>query len=343
MSLLKKLAQLMLSPFPSVIKVPMYRLMGARIAHGAGIAPLVVFVADEIDMGPHAKIKPLSIIYSPCRLTMGAYSVIGNLSVIHGPSAFSLGPRSYVSAGGMIDLYRDVSIGEFTALGPRCTLMTHGVFWPSTWGLARKIGGITIGDLSWAANNCTITADVKIGSRVLVMAGSVVSRDILEPSMVIDVPRNRTVLPYHRVQKSVSARFLREHVAEVTRACYDEVLRLRSWTLDDSDSLLTLRKGRRVIRIALVGSSPAGAKADWLFGFGLDDDLLSGSRGVVALDFLRLLHTPKPDRVLKVWLEYFRHMWGIRFADFRYRMLFSVAPPKLEPEDEHRADDSPGG
>ena len=101
----------------------------------------------------------------------------------------------------MIDLYRDVTIGEFTAFGPRCTLMTHGVFWPSTWGLARKIGGISVGDLSWVANNCTITADVKIGSRVLVMAGSVVSRDIEEPSLVIDVPRNRTVLPHYRVQK----------------------------------------------------------------------------------------------------------------------------------------------
>ncbi len=330
MSTLKKLVQLMLAPLPSAIKVPIYRLMGARIAEGASIAPLVVLVADEIDMGPHAKVKPLSIIYSPRRLTMGAYSVIGNLSVIHGPSAFSLGPRSYVSAAGMIDLYCDVSIGEFTALGPRCTLMTHGVFWPSTWGLARKIGGITIGDLSWAANNCTITADVKIGSRVLVMAGSVVVKDILEPSMVIDVPRNRTVLPYHRVQKSVSAGFLRQHIREVTLACFEEVMKPRNWKLEESESRLTLRKGNRTIRIALAGSSPSDTAADWLFGFDLGDDLLSSGRGIVALDFLRLLHTPKPNRTLKAWLEYFRHMWGIRFADFRYRALFKVMPPVLE-------------
>lgn len=68
MLLLKKLVQLLISPLPSAIKVPIHRLPGASFAEGAGFAPLVVFVADEIDLGPHAQIKPLSIIYRPRRL-----------------------------------------------------------------------------------------------------------------------------------------------------------------------------------------------------------------------------------------------------------------------------------
>ena len=69
--LVKKLLQLFLTPLPSCMKVPIYRMLGAKIASGATIAPMTVCVADQIEMGPRAKIKPLSIIYSPCRLELG--------------------------------------------------------------------------------------------------------------------------------------------------------------------------------------------------------------------------------------------------------------------------------
>jgi acetyltransferase-like isoleucine patch superfamily enzyme len=336
--LLKKMVQFMLTPLPSCLKKPIYRLLGAKIGPGATIAPLTICVSDRIELGPHAKIKPLSIIYSPRELCVGAYAVIGNLSVIHGPGAFRLGPRSYISAGGMIDLYRDVVVGEFTAFGPRCTLMTHGLFWPASWGLARKIGGISVGDLSWVANNCTITADVKIGSRVMVMAGSVVTKDIDGPGMVSDVPRNRTVLPYHRVQKTVTEAQLRKLIDEVSLAGFDEVLRPAGWSLERRENLWEMRKRGRLIRIRFfenVENRPNAPDADWFFGFNYDDRTLSGEHGAAVLDFLRLLHTPRPERMLKRWLEYFRHMWGIRFADYRYRGCFNVMPPRLPPASEN--------
>jgi len=89
--MLRTLAQLLLTPLPSCCKVPLYRLLGARTRFAAHIGAFTVLAADAIELGPEARIKPLTLIFGLKRLHMGAYAGISNLCVINGSATFSHG------------------------------------------------------------------------------------------------------------------------------------------------------------------------------------------------------------------------------------------------------------
>lgn len=337
---MKRLVQVLLTPLPSCLKVPLYRLLGARIHRTARIAAFSVLVADEIELGPHAQIKPLTVILGPERVSMGAYSGISNLCVIHGGSALSLGPRSYIAAGCMVDLHAPIRLGEYSALGPRCVAMTHAIFWPPTWGLPHRIAPISIGDLVWVASNCTISAGVEIGSRCFIMANSAVSKSVPEGGMIYDVGPRRTAFPFHLMQKAVTESALRRQILDMAESYHKDRLQGRGYTLTTEGDRYILGNGRQTITIRFFDrpTRPGRRANEWWFGYDYEDELLAAPSGPAVLDFRRLLHSPSATSGMRDAVRYFKSTWGLWFADARYRDRFSLQPPELNRDGREQED-----
>ena len=330
MRAMRFLLQFLATPLPWCIKRWVYRLSGCQFGAGAKIAPLTVVIADNIELGPHAQIKPLTIICGLKRLSMGAYAGIGNLCIINGKNSLTIGPRSYIGPGCMIDVKQDVRIGEYSGVGPRCTLMTHGVFWPFTWGLPHKSGAIDIGDLVWINFNCKIGPGIRIADRSLVLTGSVISSSVLKPAIVADSGLKRDRHPIELVHKQPSREELIEQLRQMVTGLHHDVLADDGFELhvQDGGFLLEHPKGAIYIHLHDRDEDAPQAKQHWLFGFDVDDETLSGQTGVACLDFLHFLHSPAPDRRLRRATRYFQSEWGLRFADVRYRDCFRLAPPQ---------------
>ncbi|WP_445737897.1 acetyltransferase [Mariniflexile sp.] len=106
---------------------------------------------------------------------IGSYDVeIGVGSNILSNSVFS---NSIKIGKGCIVYYNsiithDCQIGDFVEISPSVTLL----------------GRSTIGDFSQVGSNATILPDLKIGKNVIIGAGSVVTKNIPDNSMVVGVP-----------------------------------------------------------------------------------------------------------------------------------------------------------
>ncbi len=99
--------------------------------------------------------------------------------------------------------YEKVFIGDNVWLGPNVSILTvshpmahkdrriayyHDSFEPQKRGNKEYIAPITIGDDVWIAAGAIICPGVKIGNRVVIGAGSVVTRDIPEGVFACGVP-----------------------------------------------------------------------------------------------------------------------------------------------------------
>ena len=330
--MLKRFIQLFLTPLPSRLKVPIYRMLGARIDKRARIAPFVVLVADSITLGPCARIRPLTLINGCESLTMGAYASISNLCVINGPASLTLKPRAFVGPGCMVDLHAPVTVGEYSGVGPRCTLMTHSTFWPSTWGCTCKVAPIVIGDMVWLGFGCHLGAGVNICDRVAILPNTTVLRDVRKTGMVHDNGLTRKTFPFAPVQHRISGQWLREHVRELVGAYYRDCLQKKGYEILEETGRFVLRRNAKqiIIHVEAIGESPDTTASHWLLGFDVSERILSETTNIEVLDMLQLLHSSRPTKDLRYMLDYFRSTWGLRFADARDRHHFSLHPPLPE-------------
>lgn len=99
----------------------------------------------------------------------------------------------HIGAGCILDLEGHVYIGERSTLSPRVIILTHqdpgsshmskllSIYKPST-------GKVYIGSDCWIGANTTIISEVCLGNCVVVGAGSVVTRNFNESSMIAGTP-----------------------------------------------------------------------------------------------------------------------------------------------------------
>ena len=100
-----------------------------------------------------------------------------------------------IGAHSFIGLYTyvngDVTIGEGVAIGPHCSLSAgNHVFSPEhkDFRHAHEFGPIVIGDGSWLAAGCMVTAGVTVGKCNLVCANTVVTKDTPDYAIVAGTP-----------------------------------------------------------------------------------------------------------------------------------------------------------
>ncbi|WP_229566220.1 acyltransferase [Kocuria rhizophila] len=142
-----------------------------------------------VELSPSAQIDATCTLIAP---TSGARIVVGdNVKVFR--NGEWLGP---ITVGDRVFINRDsyirpnVTIGDDVSLGPFVKLIsdTHE---PGT--RTRRTGSpikhpIVIGEGTWIGANATVLGGVRVGRAVVVMAGSVVTRDVPDNSLVGGVP-----------------------------------------------------------------------------------------------------------------------------------------------------------
>ena len=265
----KRLVQALLFPFGSWLKVPIYRAMGATIGEGAEIAAFSVLMADKIEMGPGAQIKPFSLIVNLSRFQLGAYSMISSFVIIHGTESFSAKGRAHVGPGNFIDVSADVELGEFAGLAPRVTIMSHHSHRPDTWGYYNLRAPVVIGDLVSVGFNTKIGHGVTIADGTQVVPNSTVLKSIKSSSLCFDSPLKRIVMPVRmgtrgKVTREMVENFIRESALTWAR----KAMAPKGYRTEEEPGGFFLIGRRKTFRIHFfeIGDSVETSTTHFLFG-----------------------------------------------------------------------------
>ncbi|MBP3455158.1 MAG: sugar O-acetyltransferase [Alistipes sp.] len=101
-----------------------------------------------------------------------------------------LGEEVFINSGCTMLDTGGIRIGRHTKLGPGCRLYTpqHPIDYMQRRGSVETAYGITIGEDCWIGGSVTICPGVSIGDRVVVAAGSVVTRNVPDDVLVAGNP-----------------------------------------------------------------------------------------------------------------------------------------------------------
>jgi acetyltransferase-like isoleucine patch superfamily enzyme len=126
------------------------------------------------------RIGPSSLVQGPLRITGS-----GNPC-----RDFSIGTFTMISGALHADIGAPIRIGDRVRIGHDVSLLTvdHDVGSEEMRSGPRKYGQIEIGDGAWLASRVVVLPGVRIGAGSIVGAGSVVTRDVPDNTMVAGVP-----------------------------------------------------------------------------------------------------------------------------------------------------------
>jgi acetyltransferase-like isoleucine patch superfamily enzyme len=169
-------------------------------------------VGGRIAIGDGSVIRDGCTIRVSDRLVVGRKSVIGKGVVIqgrdialgrefYGLSRFEIGGGScyersstlkigywfHCGRDAFINTARAVEIGDEVGVGARSSLYTHGAYLNVLEGFPEQWGDIRIGSNVWMPA-VTVHPNVKIGSNVVIGAGSIVTKDIPSNCFALGIP-----------------------------------------------------------------------------------------------------------------------------------------------------------
>jgi acyl-[acyl carrier protein]--UDP-N-acetylglucosamine O-acyltransferase len=187
----KKLLLVALTPFPSRVKVFVYRrVLGFDVAIDARVGFSVVVCRDLV-MGSDTVIGHLNVVRGNMTLRMESKASIGQLNWITSGnpdpryfqesgrwSGLILGEESSITSRHVLDCTDKIEIGRFTTFaGYRSTLLTHGIDYRTAKQTCRPI---KIGDFCLFGSNAVVLMGVTVADRSIVGAGSIVANTIDE-------------------------------------------------------------------------------------------------------------------------------------------------------------------
>ena len=108
-------------------------------------------------------------------------------------SGVNIGRRVYIGHDMLFDraFPEQITIGDDTAIGDRCTIPAHGCI-PTQTPLKEiyplTVKPVNIGSRVWIMPNVTIIYGVTVGDEAVIATGSVVTRDVPPRTLVAGIP-----------------------------------------------------------------------------------------------------------------------------------------------------------
>ena len=189
---LKKIALSVFSYLPSILKITLYRVLGAQIGKNVELGPgsyILPFDGDfkKIRIGEGVIIDDDVHILAKY-LKIGEQSQIKDATRIWGQSTFSLGPGCYIDQMCHFDLRRDIALGNNVVVAGGSWFYTHMVFQSVLDGAPFTFGAIKIGNRAYLGANAFVLPGITIGPDAIVGARAVVTRDVRPDAVVVGNP-----------------------------------------------------------------------------------------------------------------------------------------------------------
>ena len=246
---------LFLAIFPSILQVPLRKLLGQRVGDGTKIkfgsivaaddteigaqvtiGPFTYIRAKKLNIGAHSVIKPFSAM-STHHINLGQYTRIAPTVVVLGnmnPKAtFRLGDHSSIFPFCWLEPGEGIDIGKDVGLGGHGLIFTHGS-WPDyVNGGPVQFGPVRIQDNVWLPWRVTILPGVVIGKGAVIGANSLVNKSIPESTLAAGSPA-KVLKQNTSVQPDLVDRETR--MSEVIEK-FDEYLQVQSSVTTNQGSL----------------------------------------------------------------------------------------------------------
>ena len=138
---------------------------------------------------------PFSLIVIGSNLELSSYSILSYFLIIKGSGSLKIGVRSFVAVGAFLDLHADITIGEYSGVGPKNVILTHGIFWPMAWGYKPKEAPVKIGNLVWIGANVKVLSGSTVKNEVLILPNSTITGTVKKSCAIYSNPIEKTFLP----------------------------------------------------------------------------------------------------------------------------------------------------
>ncbi len=199
---------------PVLKKWLLRRFCRARIGRGVRLSWLSAIVGSEVELGDYSSVAPLSLVWADSGVAVGRYSEISAFVLVYGSGRFRIGSQCYVGPMSMINVTEDVTFGDVVAIGPRSMIFTHGSYLPYTEGYWARFAPVVIGSKVWLAAGVCVVPGVRVGENVFVHAGSVLSTDVRDGSVMQGNPAVE-VDRMERLQREMSPRRVERAIGQV--------------------------------------------------------------------------------------------------------------------------------
>ncbi len=143
---------------------------------------------QAMDRSRTALLRKAGVSIGPSSLVQGPLLVTG--STDNPCLKLSIGTFSLISGALHCDIGAPIRIGDRVRIGHNVSLLTvdHEVGADYMRSGVTKYGPIEIGDGAWIASHVMVLPGVRIGAGAIVAAGSVVTRDVPDNTLVLGVP-----------------------------------------------------------------------------------------------------------------------------------------------------------
>ncbi len=208
----KKILMLLSTPLPSGLRVPLYRMLGAKIGKNVHLKPFGLVIADEIEIGRDSYIDPLTMVFNIKKLCLGRAASIrfGSMVYGHGGGSFAMGDFSTLGLFTMVNCTGNFSAGKYFGTGPRCMIYTHGNHLPTLMGYKNQIRDVKAGDFVWLHMNVIVLPGVTMGDHVMVYSHGVVSKDLPDDTTLVPPYKEQIQFKTSRARTPVTPEFEQE-------------------------------------------------------------------------------------------------------------------------------------
>lgn len=207
---MKTVLAVLLSALPSFLRVPILRMMGAKIGARVKLGLFSILIADQIELDDQVLVSPLALvkarqiklgkrvrigslsIVSTGKLVLGDDTKISKLAIVTGHinqhSELITGKRCWIFPFCWIDTTRQVHMEDEVGVGGATYIFTHGSWQSVLDGFPVAFGPVVLKRNVWLPWRVFILPNVTIGEYCTIAAGSVVNKSIPSYSLAGGVP-----------------------------------------------------------------------------------------------------------------------------------------------------------